>query len=54
MPKKIYIRFVKGGGMTLAQLILWKIVFQYSKNTSWSNGDVGTSFKIRNRNNTNL
>lgn len=50
-----YGRSVKGGGMNIKQLVLGKKVYQASKNTSRSAGDVhGWKLERKDRSKTNL
>jgi len=47
-------RVVKGGGVSIWQLILGRIVISITKNTAWFNGPKGWAFSIKRRSQTNL
>ena len=52
--KNCYFRKYKGGGLFGVQLVLFGLVFGYSRNYHWSNGSIGKKIYIKLRKNTNL
>jgi hypothetical protein len=48
------IRKIKSGGVAVIQLITKNFIFSYCNNKAWFNGNIGRTFDIKLRKNTNL
>ena len=52
--KQFYFRRVKAGGLHILQVIAFRWVIGYTRNTDWTNGIKGREFYIKSRSKTAL